>query len=526
MVPVGKLGVFIFCRPRHGGVMKSFSLFLFFLLAGVFCSAQNLNPMAQALRENDSFCNAQYSVYAKYQDGPAVIEFNPSARLSPASVLKLYTSAAVLDALGPDYRFETKIYYSGEKKGSKINGDIYIRGGGDAGLGSRRMTGTPDFPELMLDWAQKFKDAGIEKINGNIYADNTIFTGVPVSWGTSYKNIGNYFAAPSDGLSIADNSYGIYFEPVGGDNRTASILKIEPEIKNLRINNFVKPSLAEGENVYVNSVPGSNNVELYGTIGPSSKPLVVYAAMPSPALFLAQSFKQALQDADIKVKGDAALASPYDGYGNKTLLITEYSAPLKDMVTYTNKRSFNLYADSFVRSISAEKNHIGSLSDGVAEVSKYLQKLNIPVQDFSVSDGSGLSRDNIVTCKTTVDLLEAVLKEPYGQVFYDSLPIAGDSDDIGNMSRRLKYSGAAHNARIKTGTLDRVRAHAGYIKDSKGRQLIFCIITNNFYGPLRDIDSEHEKIINALADIGLNTKPARKEPKSKPIPKIINIRGN
>ena len=104
-------------------------------------------------------------------------------------------------------------------------------------------------------------------------------------------------------------------------------------------------------------------------------------------------------------------------------------------------------------------------------------------------------------------MVEKGLAKPYGEVFVNSLPVAGDPDDDGTMSRRLRYSTAAFEAFVKTGSLDRVRAVAGYTKDHNGRRIAFCSIVNNYSGRMRGVDEVHDDFIGKLSDIGLNKKP-------------------
>ncbi len=492
--------------------MKHLQIFIIFIFSALCVNAQEIGQIKDFLAQHPALKNAQYSVYAKYEGGGEIISVNPKARLTPASVLKLYTTAAALDILGADYTFDTKIYYDGEKDDSVIDGDVFIQGGGDPTLGSYRLPLNPDFDTLLDGWAGVLKLAGIEKIKGRICADNTLFSGVLLPARTTYRNIGNYFAAPVDALSIRDNSYEIYFEPSLADGQTAKVLKTVPEVKGFDIISRVTFSKdIKTDEAYVNFIPVQNAVEVYGTLPLSDNPQKIYAALPYPALFLAQAFKDKLQAADIKVKGEAALCSA-ESYQNKTLLLTHKSPKLADIINYTNKRSFNLYADSILRSLAVAGGMKGTAENGVIQVKNFLTRLNIDTTDFDVFDGSGISRDDIATCSDIVALLEAVLKQPYKDAFVSSLPVAGDPADIGNMSKRLTQSPAARNALVKTGYLDRARAHAGYVKDAQGRNIIFCVISNNFNGGFRDVDAAHEALINALAGIGLNAKPVRIKP--------------
>lgn len=570
-------------RKHSLGAMPALRFILFFaalLAAAAPCElfAQTPQDYEKIFASSPALKNGQFSFYAKYQNGGVIAQHKPHERLTPASVLKLYTTAAALDILGPKYRFNTKIYYSGALRGGKITGDLYIKGAGDPTLGSLRMYGVQGLDELISNWILQMKDMGITQINGGVYADNSIFGGVSLPWRTTYQNIGNYFAAPADGLNVRDNSYDIYFEPAlapqdesiflkpqaflpalnedeeeeeSGDNsseyrapdiealvssytaknenakdgkflsdakkaegKTAKILKIEPQIKDFKIKNYAKySSSVKNDNAYVNFAAGCFGAEIFGAIPITGRPTKIIAAMPEPALFLADYLKTKLQESGIEVIGQAALISP-ETYSDKTLLLTHTSPQLRDIVKYTNKRSFNLYADSLLRSLAAAASSETAATSGagVKEVKNFLTRLNVDNEDFEVFDGSGLSRDDLVSCKMTVDMLSSVLKKPYAKDFLDSLPLVGAREDMGNMARKMRHSAAAHNGLVKTGFLDRARAHAGYIKDAKGRQIIFCVISNNFHGPLKEVNALHEGFINSLADIGLNKKPRRMRP--------------
>ena len=136
----------------------------------------------------------------------------------------------------------------------------------------------------------------------------------------------------------------------------------------------------------------------------------------------------------------------------------------------------------------------------------YLEKLGLDSSFIKLYDGSGLARANLSTCKTIVNLLENILKQPYAQDFVDSLPVAGDKEDIGNMAGRMQNTSAAGTARIKTGSIDGVRAHAGFVQDKQKKQIAFCIISNNFDAPREQIDALHEEIILSLASLPKTTR--------------------
>ena len=447
---------------------------------------------------------AQSSVFAKYVDGDILLDRNSAWRLNPASVAKLFTTAAALDTFGENHTFETKIYFSGLKKDKKLKGDIFIVGGGDPSLASKYFDKTLE--QTVLSWVEALKNQGITKITGNIYADNTLFGVNILPVFTTYQNIGNYFAAPADALTIKDNNFSLYFKPSLEEGARGIIAKTAPKeyAVSVEVKAFHTSEVAR-EDTYLNFVPLQNKMLITGRLPLGTNYTEVLGAMASPALFVAEYFKQKLIENGIKVKGQAALGSK-ENYMQDFLLYSQTSAPLKELVQKTNKRSLNLYADILLRHLGK-----GSVAEGVLAIKAYLEKLGIDASVTKLYDGSGLARANLTTCKTIVNLLEEILKQPYGQAFKDSLSIVGDSQDIGNMAGRMQNTLAAGKARIKTGSIDGVRAHAGYLQDTQERQIAFCIISNNFDVSKEEIDTLHEEIILSLAAAGKKIKHKNKK---------------
>lgn len=465
--------------------MKRFYLLFVFSLLNVICFAQ---------KDLFDLKSAQSSVYAKYVGGKEIINKNSSWRLNPASVAKLFTTAAALDTFGPDYTFSTEIYYSGKIKGNTLEGDIYIVGGGDPTLASKYFD--KSLEDVTSSWVRALEMQGIKKIEGNIYGDNTLFKDNTLPVYTTYQNIGNYFAAPADALTIKDNSFTLYFEPSVSEGALGKIAKIEPEecVIPIEVKAYHTNKISR-EDSYLNFVPLENKMVISGRLPLSDDPIEVFGAMTQPALFTAQYFKQKLIENGIKVKGKAVLGAK-ESYSQDNLICSQTSVPLREIVQRINKRSINLYADILLRHLGK-----GSAEEGTKEIKKYLSKMGVDSSSTTLYDGSGLARADLTTCKTIVNLLEKVSEQSYSQDFSDSLSLVGSSLDMGNMSKRMKNTLAAGNAKIKTGSIDGVRAHAGYINDKEGHQIAFCIISNNFEISKSEIDTLHEEIILSLASL-------------------------
>ena len=476
-------------------IMKRFCLIFIFCFCSLFLNASEKLFTLEG---------ATSSVYAKYIDGNTILDKNSSLRLNVASVAKLFTTAAALDTFGADYTFKTKIYFSGVKKGKKLKGDIFIVGGGDPTLASKYFDQTLE--QLALSWVEELKKQGIKKIIGNIYSDNTLFKEPTLPVYTTYQNIGNYFAAPADALTIKDNSFTIYFEPSGKEGSLGKIAQIDPKeyIVPIEVKAYYTSEVSR-EDTYLNFIPLQNKMCITGRLPFSDKKTEVLGSMANPALFTAEYFKTKLIENGIKVKGKAALASK-ENYLQDTLLYTQTSAPLKEIVQKTNKRSVNLYADILFHHLGK-----GSVKEGALAIKNYLERLGIDSSSSKIYDGSGLARANLTTCKTIVNLLEKITKRPYAQDFIESLSVAGDSQDIGNMAGRMQNTLAAGNAKVKTGFIEGVRAHAGYVQDKQNRTIAFCIISNNFDTPRDQVDALHEEIILSLASLNKTGKDKNKK---------------
>ena len=451
------------------------------------------------LDKSPALNNSVYSVYAKYIGGKDIVAKNKNILLVPASVLKLFTTASALEILGPDKTFETKVYFDGVQKGKILEGNIYLVGAGDPSFGSKDFENKPDYEELFSFWTVILKDKGINEIKGNIYADNSFFSGMLLPWRTSFKNVGNYFAPKADALSIANNKYKIIFPSVKEGEKNIIPLLTDPQIDSIKFKSEVysSPNI-KSEDVYATFEPASNIINLNGTLPVTEKQTEIYGAIPNPAKFAAESFLKSLQNAGIKIIGKAGVKNGGD-YSHKKILFSYASPTVKELVKHTNKRSDNLYAEVLLRDISAYTDGQGTAKDGLDKIKNTLINFGISEQDFDIYDASGLSYSSNVSCQATVTLLEEILKKPYAKDFKDSLVIAGNANEKNIFAARVSKSPFAFKTLLKTGALDKARTVAGYTKDKKGRDIAFCFFINNFKANSRNITALQDKFLSYLA---------------------------
>lgn len=479
--------------------MKKFFIIPF--LFGGLLDAQPLQETIQNMTDQAPVLKgAWWAGVAQYPGEEVLFSVNDAQRMAPASTLKLITSAAVLETFGPDYQFETRLYADALPNAEgALDGDIYIRGGGDPSLGSTRPAGGENAQKLLRRWAKEIKKSGIKTIRGNIYADETLFEGLSVPPKVNWENMGNYYAAPVSALSLADNSFKIRFSPQPGHGKEAKVSKTEPEIPGLSIRSFVTASAQDRrDNAYVYAAPGQFDLDIYGTIPTNLLGFTIQAALPDPALFTAQYLQQILQEEGISVTGNAQKVENTPDYSAMHLLYTQKSTKLKDILYVLNKRSFNFYAEMLVRHLALNAGQKGTLQNGILQLELWLKKHNIPLNDVKIYDASGLSRDNMLTVRALTGTLNAMINSPYFNVYYQTLATPNDRGDLLLLRRWLYPQKRLDDVHVKGGTIDGVKAMAGYVKDKEGKLISFALIANNLEDKSEAINRIHENIIKTF----------------------------
>lgn len=478
-------------------------LFISCLFLGVFVSAQPLQAVVQARLNHPVLNGASWGGTAAYTDTPAeeLFAVNAGTRLTPASTLKLLTTAAALETFGPEHRFQTNLYAETQPDANGVlKGNLYLQGGGDPTLGSARVQGAETWPTVTRKWAKAVKDAGITRVEGNIIADVSLFEGPSIAPKVNWENIGNYYAAPASPLCFNDNSFKIRFSPQLRHGQPVKVSSTEPEVPSLTLKSFVT---ADGknkkDNAYVYGAPRQNELEIYGTIPTNLTGFTIFAALPDPAFFAAHALKTELEKQNIFVLGAPQTTRTAPDYAPMKLLHTYNSPALKDIVVIVNKRSFNLYADMLLRQLAVQAGKKGSVQNGVDELNKFLRqnKLAGP-EDAVIYDGSGLARDNLVTPRTLLRTLAFMTNSPNFTYYYNSLATPDDRGDLLLLRRFLKPRQEVSRVRVKGGTIDGVKAAAGYVTDKNGKQIAFVLIANNLATKSEAIFRIHEDIIKKL----------------------------
>lgn len=485
--------------------MRMKFLILLFITNIIFAqNYQSVEKVIDKYKNSKLLKNASWSVTAKYLNtGETIVSLNSELALAPASNLKLLTTATALDVLGENHKFKTKIFYDGTiDANGNLNGNIYIVGGGDPTLGYTLVKGSSSSLQLLNKWTKAFLDKGIKSISGNIIADDMLYDRIPIPNNWYWIDLGNYFAASASALIINNNLYYLYFKPGKKVGDIAEVLRTEPTIYGLKFINFMKTGKkGSGDNGYIFNAPLQYNATLRGTIPKGKKEFSIKGSIPNPPLFVAQWLKKKLEASGVKVFGKAKVIETKKEYDLQKIITMTVSPPLKDIIFIVNKKSDNLYTEMLLRAIGLKKYREGSVDKGIEAVENYFEENKINHNGLLMYDGCGLSRSNAVTTNIMVDLLSMISRKKYFKTFYNSLAVVGDKKDISSYRNYGIGTSLEKNAHIKSGVIEGVRAYSGYLKDRKGRTIIFSMIANNFNGSGSSVANIHKKIMIKLAEI-------------------------
>lgn len=420
---------------------------------------------------------------ADARNGAVWFDSDADEPLKPASVLKLFTTAAALVRLGPDFQYETRVYRNGP--------ELWVIGAGDPGLDddriNRKYDRPPDF--LLRTWSDALKKAGGPPIT-KLALDDSIFDEQlrHPSWPADQYMA--WYQAPVAGISYNDNCLDSRATLQGGDVTLALLPPLPPE--------FVHDTMRSGKThrPIVRRNADSDIFEFSGTLtrGGALEPV----SANRPTVFFGHALRVALQKAglgqDIAVV--ARTFQPRDLAALQPAIVHRTS--LRDVIWRANTFSQNMFAECLLKSLEAygpdgrRTGVPGSWTGGAQVLRSTLSGVGVELRTAKIVDGSGLSHENRVTARQIVSLLLAMSRQPSGAAYRESLADAGQE---GTLKNRYKDAAFAGRLDAKTGTIQNVHALAGYIDRPDGTPLAFAILVNGPSGA--DLPS---RIARALLD--------------------------
>lgn len=429
-----------------------------------------------------------------FESGTSIVEYNSNGLLIPASTLKIVTSAAALEILGPDYRFKTEIGYVGElKENNELKGDLVFIGGGDPTLGSMYFINSVSNTNFINLWVQKIKSAGIQQVSGDIILDTSIYDSekVPSTW--IWGDIGNYYGVGANAFTCYDNLFRITFKSPARAGELTSIISTYPKIQGLEISNEVVSSEINSDRAYVFGSPLDKTRVIRGTIPKGRNAFTIKAAVHQPEEILANELMASLAKEGIFISGGVKFQKS-DIPKFQNIYIHE-SPALSEIIKVLNHESVNLFAEHLVKQVAAEKAGIGDREKGIELITEFWKSKGIIENDFFMEDGSGLSHFNAISPNQINSILVYMAQESENsEAFINSLPTAG-SGTLASFNTNY-FSGNILQA--KSGSMTRVRCYAGFILTDSGNKLAFSIMFNHFSGSSSKLVIEIENILYSI----------------------------
>lgn len=466
-----------------------------------------LEQLQYFLSELDSAEILEHASWGFYlvsvDSGKTIASRNYTQTLVPASVMKAITTAVALAKLGPSYRLNTRLQYSGELdvENRTLNGNIYIKGGGDPTLGSKVFPSCSQ-QAIMGKWLAAIQKLGIDTINGAIIGDARLFEYDLIPAGWAWEDMQSDYCAGASGLSFRENICDILICCVRDSMRA----RTEPPIPGLKLMNVLGIDSNSPKNyAYITGSPYMNERFIRGVVRPDSATFRMKGQVPDPAFLCSYTLYNTLKENNIVVKDSCTTVRKMKFTGKyrreeATTFHVNYSPSLLSMINHTNNVSQNFYAETILKTIGVRDDGHGTTAGGSKAVRRFLEKRGIDTGGLFMVDGSGLSRYNAITPKMLVDMLAMFVNDTTigFDDFYNSLPIAGQT---GTLRKLCIGTSAEGNLRAKSGYMGRVRSYAGYVTSKSGELLSFAMIANNYSCSAVEMRDQWEKMMVLMAEL-------------------------
>lgn len=493
-------------------------------------SAQLQSRFDQAIRVAD-LKGTTIAYYVRDLGSSEVLAEQHADRLMiPASNMKLFTSASALATLGPKFAFETRLWLkrsrgtageskggsqegSGEKRGAANAGrsiltdggqggdatlaELIVQGGGDPAFADPKvlaltppeaLNGTPyegmklDVDLLLRIWVDMVKAKGIKRIT-RLVMDDRMFDRELVHPSWPNDQLHYWYCAPVSGINFYTNCVDIYAEPAPVAGQTPRI-RIVPRSSYYRVQN--RASTGGTHTFWASRRIGSSELLLAGKVKQRLfEP--IHVTMQDPSIFLGRTLADRLEEAGVKV--DAVVPPGADEVLDGGELLHTVKTPLIQVVRRCNKDSQNLYAEALIKRMGRKlTGAAGSWTTGAAAMRIVLQRrLGTKAARVQPVDGSGLSRDNRITARVTVDLLREMHRDKaLSRIYRESLAEGGKDGSL----RRKYFDPAGMNGKLygKTGYINGVRTLSGYLVYDRGngreRVIAFSLLFNDIKPPV------------------------------------------
>ncbi len=418
--------------------------------------------------------------------GDTLFSHGADDAVAPASNMKLFTTAAALYYLGPQFRYNTFLLSDGSLVNGVLSGDLVIYGTGDPSFSSR--FGRRD--AIWHGFADTLLALGVREVRGDVIGDATYFKGPGTGAGWQEDYINASYAAPASALTYAENIATLQIKPGPTAGARPEVLLMDGGEGISVINQAT--TVARGRSwISVTRTSYDAPILVRGQISRATVSLQRTVPVADPAQYAAAVFRQILiekgitvtgapksvaRESDSPVSGRVVFAPALDSVAPVRVLAIHQSPPLIEIVDIINKKSHNLFAEQAIRTVGRVAEGEGSVQAGYLAIEQlFKRETGAEPGTLHMDDGSGLSVLNRTDARTMIHLLSFMARTPVFDAYYATLPEAGVRGGL----HRMYGTKAQGNLRAKTGTIDNVSALSGYVTAADGERLAFSIMSNN-----------------------------------------------
>jgi D-alanyl-D-alanine carboxypeptidase/D-alanyl-D-alanine-endopeptidase (penicillin-binding protein 4) len=534
--------IIMFTPSRSSAYLRSILLFLLAVSFVVTASATSqhskpkrakrgsLTANIQAILDDPAVARAHWGISVVTLDGKQVFAMNDGQYFQPASNAKLFTTAAALALLGPDFIMKTYVLADGTvSSDGHLRGSLRLIGGGDPTMSGRTYpysghTERPNPPLFALDdLATQVAASGIRALDGTVVADDTFFVYERYGQGWGQDDLQWDYGAPVSALTVNDNIRYLTLAPgaSAGSPAIATWNPALPDDEAALKNEVITSPDGSQAHIGLDRQIDQSYLRAFGTIPAGSKPENFAIAVQDAAKLAGDGFAQSLanhgvavnpaaqvshrlsgdtQVFETEVKQPLALrplgpSSPFAPPAGR-IVAQRNSPPLSQIVTVVNKVSQNLHAEMLLRLLGKAEGDDGSIVQGTRVVRQFLISAGVQPDDFFFFDGSGLSPQDVITPRAATTLLTYAARQPWGGVYRASLPVGGMD---GTLEGRFTQPPLKGRVFAKTGTLAEVHTLSGYLITDRGRTLAISVLCND-HAPVTDTTrAAMDKIVAAIA---------------------------
>ncbi|MEM8674325.1 MAG: D-alanyl-D-alanine carboxypeptidase/D-alanyl-D-alanine-endopeptidase [Cyanobacteria bacterium P01_G01_bin.67] len=470
-------------------IVSGFSLLLFTLASPIISLAEEKSDVSSvcpsdlptAITEiinRPEFERSRWGIEIQtLEEGKSLFSLNGNMFFTPASSLKLLTSAASLIELGTDYRIETTIYSTGTKPNLT---SLRLEGQGDPTIST----------ETLKNIVHQLQSRGIKRIE-NLIIDNSYFAPPSINPTWEWLDVHSYFATAVNSTILNQNTVTLTLLPQQIGQPVKYYWSDTIAARQWQLDNQAVTGNKDIDyNIELDSYLGKPKLQLRGELAVNEPPDVWDLAVVDPAQYFLESFRSQLTDVGITVGRGTVINQPEQNQG-ETELMTIYSPPMQQILEEVNQESNNLYAEVLGK-ILAKK--LG-LETATEAVKSSLNTIGINPNEYVLADVSGLSRQNLISPQILVKTLQIMSQLSQRESYQQSLSLASIN---GTLKNRFRNSSITGNLWGKTGTLTGVGTLSGYIIDRQNPSIVFSILVNNSELKSNEIRQAIDEIIVIL----------------------------